>query len=140
MDGRTLLIVDPDDDARHILDVALRHAGFAPVFARSGEEAMRAARADLPALIITDLYIPVGSMRCVLQAIRRDPALRAVPVIAHTAHVAPPDLAWAHEWAVDAVIPKPVDLRRLLAAAARLAAREPPSPRPPGRSREIRGP
>ena len=52
-----MLIVDDDSDTREMYREALRAYGFEPETASSGAEAMQAARASTPAVVITDLRL-----------------------------------------------------------------------------------
>ncbi|MFG6466263.1 response regulator [Pelomonas baiyunensis] len=79
-----LLLVDDDPTAIH----TMRHllSDFPNLnFASTGEEALRLARASRPDLIVLDARMPGMDGLQVYDAMRRDPDLRAVPVIMATA-------------------------------------------------------
>jgi CheY-like chemotaxis protein len=81
-----ILLVDDYEDALDIYGVYLQHTGFDVVFGRNGEEAVAAARAYRPDLILLDLRMPVMSGTDALHALRGDPTFASVPIVALTAH------------------------------------------------------
>jgi CheY-like chemotaxis protein len=56
-EGRSVLIVDDDLDTREMYGEYLRALGLRPVMAASGAEALRAAREEPPAVVVTDLRL-----------------------------------------------------------------------------------
>jgi DNA-binding NarL/FixJ family response regulator len=55
---RPILIVDDDPQARAAIAAVLDRAGYATRLADSGEEALAAAREDVPALVVLDVCLP----------------------------------------------------------------------------------
>ena len=59
MGTQTILIVEDEEPLQELLRYNLSHAGYQPVSARSGKEALeRAGPATRPALILLDLMLP----------------------------------------------------------------------------------
>jgi DNA-binding NarL/FixJ family response regulator len=58
--GDTVLIADPEEAARDLLAGVLRNAGYVPLEASAGDEALELARANAPAAAI--LEIPLGGL------------------------------------------------------------------------------
>jgi two-component system nitrate/nitrite response regulator NarL len=56
--GDTVLIADPEDVARDLLSGVLRNAGYEPLEAASGDEALELARAKAPAAAILEIPLP----------------------------------------------------------------------------------
>jgi CheY-like chemotaxis protein len=56
--GRTILVVDDDPVIRSAIRTILGDAGYATREADSGAEALRAARAEAPALVLLDVNLP----------------------------------------------------------------------------------
>jgi CheY-like chemotaxis protein len=106
-----VLIVDDDASLRETLLESLQQLGFVTLAAASGAGALRLARERSPRLIVLDLTVPGRSGWPFLEHRRRDPRLRDIPVIAISA--SPQDVSTRD---VQAVLPKPLDERRLVAA------------------------
>ncbi len=109
----TVLVVDDDPDIRESLRVLLEDEGFAVREAGDGAAAVVAMTAEEPCFVILDLMMPVMDGWEVAGRMHADPRLAAIPVCVVTA---------TPEWApADAacVLPKPVDVRRLLALVHR---------------------
>ena len=84
---RTVLIADDDPDVLRLLTTTLRPEGLRLLTACDGDEALRLARAERPALILLDWQMPGRDGLEVTRALREDadPALRDVPVVLITA-------------------------------------------------------
>jgi CheY-like chemotaxis protein len=81
--------------------------------ARDGVEAMEVladANAPTPDLILLDLNLPRKDGREVLQDIKRDEALKHIPVVILTTSQAEMDILRSYRLGANAVITKPVDL------------------------------
>jgi CheY-like chemotaxis protein len=112
---RPVLLVDDDEPIRRPLKELLEAEGYSVVTAANGRDALLALRTmEPPGVILLDLMMPVMSGGQLLDALRADPALHAIPVIILS--------AWLHRWTsrmVDSghmqVLPKPIDTDRLLA-------------------------
>ncbi|HET9171665.1 MAG TPA: response regulator [Actinospica sp.] len=91
--------------------------------ARDGEEALdflyrrgRHADAVRPDLILLDLNLPKYDGREVLQVIKNDEDLAAVPVVVLTTSAAEEDVLRSYRLHANAYVTKPVDLDRFVAA------------------------
>ncbi|PRP95408.1 Sensory/regulatory protein RpfC [Enhygromyxa salina] len=80
-----VLVVDDDADARELLCRAVLEAGWHVQEAQNGLIALAAMRAHKPRLVLLDLMMPQIDGFEVLEQLRADPALRAVPVVIVTA-------------------------------------------------------
>ena len=94
--------------------------GYRVAAARSGQEAIDAARAEPPALILMDLQMPGINGADALRILRTDQALAATPIVAFTAHALKPERIEALRAGFDEVIPKPCLPEQLMAAVERL--------------------
>ncbi len=79
--GRTALIVDDDRDARDLLERLAVRMNYATVVASNGAEALEIARISRPDLILLDLHMPVMDGWTVLEKLRADAELSAIPTI-----------------------------------------------------------
>jgi len=105
--GPLILLVDDYDDALEIYGTYLTFHGYRVEIARNGEEAVAAAQAIKPALVLMDLRMPVLDGTSALRRMRADPDLAGVPVLALTAHALEEERVTALAEGFDAVIAKP---------------------------------
>jgi CheY-like chemotaxis protein/phosphoribosyl 1,2-cyclic phosphodiesterase len=83
----TILVADDDPTIVRMLTLALEQDGFRVVTANDGENALRLARLERPALILLDWQMPGADGMEVTRVLRNDadPALRDVPLVLITA-------------------------------------------------------
>jgi DNA-binding response OmpR family regulator len=67
-----ILVVDDDDGFRELIVAVLDQCGYAPVEASTGEEALEAASAAPPALVVLDVHLPGISGYEVCRALREE--------------------------------------------------------------------
>ena len=82
--SRTVLVVEDQEDNRHILTVYLEHVGYRVISAVNGAEGVAVAQAERPDLILMDISMPVLDGYEALRELRGDPLLRSTPVVALT--------------------------------------------------------
>jgi CheY-like chemotaxis protein len=114
-----VLIVDDEEEARESLRDVVELMGCSALLAASAKEALALLAESQPCLMLVDLMMPDMTGAQLLEAMKRDPALRTVPVVISTS---------APERAPRGVplLPKPIDIdalcgmiRRLCPCAAR---------------------
>ena len=79
--GDRVLVVEDEDDGFEALSAYLQSAGYVPIRARSGEEALKLARATRPLAITLDLVLPGMEGWSVLRELKSDPLTVDIPVI-----------------------------------------------------------
>lgn len=79
--SNTVLVVDDDRTVRDLMRHFLAREGLDVVTARDGEEALRMARDVNPAIITLDVLMPGLDGWSVLQALKLDAKLAAIPVV-----------------------------------------------------------
>jgi len=84
-DSRPILIVDDEPDLRDLLELNLLREGFRVVTAGDGAEALKAAAAHRPSLIVLDLMLPDVSGTELCRRFRSDASLVDTPIIMLTA-------------------------------------------------------
>ena len=104
MPATRVLVAEDYDDARDIMTMILQSAGYEVCEARDGLEALDKARAKKPAVIVMDMFMPNMDGLTATRALRDEPELRRIPVIAQTAQ--PSVLSGSREL-FDAVLAKP---------------------------------
>jgi two-component system cell cycle response regulator DivK len=85
MTAKTVLVVEDNELNMKLFNDLLEAHGYAVIQARTGPEALSAARRRRPDLILMDIQLPEISGLQVTQEILKDPGLADVPVIAVTA-------------------------------------------------------
>jgi CheY-like chemotaxis protein len=77
----TVLLVEDSPVQKLANEQILIRAGYLVLMASNGEDALRLAREARPDLVLLDMILPKLSGLEVLQALKRDPATAAIPVI-----------------------------------------------------------
>ena len=77
----TVLVVDDDPVILRLLEVTFELEGFVVLLAHDGAEGIKAARAQRPDLVITDLLMPGVSGPDVVAALKGDDATQGIPII-----------------------------------------------------------
>jgi DNA-binding response OmpR family regulator len=78
---KILLAIDDDPEVLRLLRDSLTGTGYAMIGASSGEEGLALARKLKPSVITLDIMMPHRDGWSVLQALKSDPEVRAIPVI-----------------------------------------------------------
>ncbi|MFZ5896716.1 MAG: ATP-binding protein [Myxococcota bacterium] len=102
-----MLVVDDREANREVLRALLESAGIEVVEAENGRVALAKLRAQPTSLVWLDLKMPELDGFATLQAIRAEPALQTLPVVAITASAVDVDEARASELGFDALVVKP---------------------------------
>jgi signal transduction histidine kinase/DNA-binding response OmpR family regulator/ligand-binding sensor domain-containing protein len=79
--GERILVVEDEDQAYDTISAYLQSAGYVPIRARSGEEALKLARVMRPRAITLDLVLPGIEGWQVLKSLKADSATCDLPVI-----------------------------------------------------------
>lgn len=125
-----VLLVEDDASIRRFVEMALEEEPLHLVQAESVAAALRALREQGPfRLVFTDLMLPDGSGRDVLQALKAEPALRAgARVAVFSAGLSAETRASLATLGVDDIIAKPASLAQLLQCAQAALAPDPAAP------------
>jgi DNA-binding response OmpR family regulator len=110
---RTVLIVDDDAPSRTVLEIVCGSRGHAVIEAASGADALDAATRLRPDLVLLDVSLPDMSGLEVCSRMRR--AGIAIPIVMLSGHADPQDVARGLSNGADAYIPKPYELREVMA-------------------------
>lgn len=114
-DQPLILIVDDEADLRDLLAYNLLRAGFEPLTAVDGADALRIVASRLPSLVLLDQMMPRLSGTDVLARWRREPRTATMPVIMLTARDADADQVAGLNVGADDYITKPFSMPVLLA-------------------------
>ena len=109
-----ILIVEDNEMNRDMLSRRLERRGFTVVMAVDGQQGVEFTRSEKPDLVLMDMSLPVMDGWTATRAIKADPALASIPVIALTAHAMESDREKAMVAGCDDYDTKPIELPRLL--------------------------
>jgi CheY-like chemotaxis protein len=82
--ARHVLLVDDDPALLSVMTRQIAREGIEVRTATTGEEAIRAAEAEPPTLIVLDVGLPERDGFDVVDAMRQRPQLRGIPVLVYT--------------------------------------------------------
>ena len=120
--AQRVLVVEDNDLNRKLFCDVLRASGFEVEPVADGELVLNAARAFAPDLVLMDIQLPNVSGLDLIAAIKRDPSLASVPVLAVTAYAGKGDEERIREAGAADYLSKPVSIGPFLAAVRRLLA------------------
>ncbi|MFB3893485.1 MAG: response regulator [Phycisphaerae bacterium] len=130
MARKRIIVVEDEPDMAGLIANRLRREGYAAEVAHDGREALEMIRADVPALVVLDIMLPVLSGTEVLRELRKDPRTATLPVVMLTAKSAETDVVKGLGLGADDYVTKPFSLPVLVArltAVLRRAAAAPPA-------------
>jgi DNA-binding response OmpR family regulator len=109
-----ILVVDDEPEAVELVEFNLKQAGFDVTTAADGREALKKAKAQLPALVVLDLMLPEVDGLEVCKLLRRDGATAKIPILMLTAKAAEIDRVLGLELGADDYVTKPFSPRELV--------------------------
>ena len=121
--GGYVLIVEDSPTQAVQLEEVLRTHGYETHAVTDGREALEALRRRRPALVLSDIRMPVMDGFQLCQAIKQDPDLCGIPVILLTALSTPQDVLSALNAGADFHVPKPYQYDYLVARIGETLAR-----------------
>ncbi len=115
MEPKRILVADDETHILHVVSLKLRNAGYDVVTARDGQEALEAALAQPPDLIITDYHMPQLSGLELCQRLKLEPSTSRIPAIMLTARGYDLEPADTKSSGILRTLSKPFSPRQLLA-------------------------
>ncbi|HEX4084884.1 MAG TPA: response regulator [Chthoniobacteraceae bacterium] len=112
--GEKILIAEDEADVQELVSLHLRNAGFVPVNAENGPEAIRRAREESPSLIVLDIMLAGMNGLEVCRLLKADMVTTRIPVIMLTAKAEEPDRIVGLELGADDYMTKPFSPRELV--------------------------
>ena len=109
MMSRCVLVVDDNVDTANSIAMILRHAGHDVHVAHDGLKALEMARQIRPEFVFLDLGLPALDGFEVARALRREPGLQGVRIIAITGYGQEADRRKGQDAGIDQHLLKPVD-------------------------------
>jgi len=121
-----ILVIEDNEWSRDMLARRLSRRGYQVLVAADGKRGIVMTREQKPDLILMDMSLPEMDGWEATRRLKSDPATRAIPIVALTAHAMASDRQKAMDAGCDDYHTKPVDFENLvrslesfLAAAAR---------------------
>ncbi|CAG1066814.1 Alkaline phosphatase synthesis transcriptional regulatory protein PhoP [uncultured bacterium] len=125
-----ILVVDDEPDILNLLEYNLRRAGFQALLAKDGPEAIEAARANRPDLVLLDIMLPDMEGTEVLRRLKSTEATASIPVIMLTAKGEEVDKIVGFELGAEDYITKPFSPRELILRVKAVLKRTAEKPEP----------
>jgi two-component system, cell cycle response regulator DivK len=116
MAGELILIVEDNEKNRKLERDVLQFHGYQIMEAVTAEDGLRLAGERPPALVLMDIQLPGMSGIEALAALRADPVLRAIPVIAVTASAMTHDRQKILAAGFDGYQSKPISVKDFVSA------------------------
>ena len=118
--GRTILVVDDNEDAAEVLAAGLEMLGHKTRVAHDGPEALRVMADFKPELALLDIGLPVMDGYELARRLRQEPSLAHTRLVAVTGYGQDSDRQRSKEAGFDAHLVKPIQLPELAALIKKL--------------------
>ncbi len=118
--AKRILVVEDNDLNRKLFCDLLKANGFAVEPVADGREAIERARSFVPNLVIMDIQLPNVSGLELIEALKGDPELRSIPVLAVTAYAGKGDEERIRDAGAEGYLAKPVSITPFMAAVRQL--------------------
>ncbi|MCA0453589.1 MAG: response regulator [Chloroflexi bacterium] len=122
MNNRRILVVEDNRDNMTLITDILEAADYTVISADDGQQGVSLAASEQPNLILMDLSLPIMDGWTATREIKRNVALRNIPIIALTAHAMSGDREQALNAGCDDYVTKPINVAELLIKITKLLA------------------
>ena len=127
MAGELILVVEDNEKNRKLVRDVLVVKGYRLLETETGEDGLRLAREQHPALILMDIQLPGIDGIETLRRLRADPGTAAIPVVAVTASAMTQDRQKIMVAGFDGYQAKPISIRPFLELVREVLDRGPRS-------------
>jgi DNA-binding response OmpR family regulator len=114
LSGNVILVVDDDEDLLQTLTIGVRTAGYRPVVAADGMQAVMMAQRHNPDLVVLDMRMPAGDGLSVMDKLSRSTKTMNIPIIVMTAYDNDATRQQAIGMGAINYLPKPFEVEDLL--------------------------
>jgi two-component system, cell cycle response regulator DivK len=125
--GQKILVVEDNELNLKLFCDLLRAHGYEAEPVRDGREAVERARAFIPELVIMDIQMPYISGLELIEQLKADEELKAIPIMAVTAYAAKGDEERIRDAGAEAYVAKPISVMKFIEAVGALLAPPPPA-------------
>ena len=112
--AKKVLVVEDNDLNRKLFCDLLRAHDYVAEPLADGREALAAAQAQSPDLIIMDIQMPHVSGLDLIGALKRDDTLKSIPIMAVTAYAAKGDEERIREAGAESYVSKPISVMKFV--------------------------
>ncbi|MDQ7825748.1 MAG: response regulator [Candidatus Eremiobacteraeota bacterium] len=106
---KKVLVIEDNEQNLYLVTFILEKSGYEVVQARDGNEGIRLASQVIPDMILLDIQLPGMDGYEVAQALRADPALAEIPIVAVTSYAMVGDRERALEAGCSGYVEKPIN-------------------------------
>jgi CheY-like chemotaxis protein len=110
--SKKILIVGHDQSMRQMLKWVMEDAGYRPLIARDGREALHILQHHIPHLVLSDLVLPFVDGWQLYATMRHHPTYASIPFIAMSG--LPPPHQKEHALVPNVIVKKPFDIWALI--------------------------
>ena len=107
--NKTILMIEDNEQNRYLATFLLEKHGYAVVSAADGLKGIELAETLLPAMILLDIQLPGMDGYAVARTLRKNPALRHIPIVAVTSYAMEGDREKTIAAGCTGYIEKPID-------------------------------
>ena len=107
--SRRILIIEDNEQNLYLVRFLLEKNGFEVAEARDGQAGLDYVKSRVPDAILLDIQLPEMDGYAVARALRQNPDLKRVPIVAVTSYAMVGDRERALEAGCNAYIEKPID-------------------------------
>ena len=126
--GQKILVVEDNELNLKLFCDLLRAHGYQAEPVRDGREALAKAREFTPDLIVMDIQMPYISGLELIEQMKADEGLQAIPIMAVTAYAARGDEERIRDAGAEGYVSKPISVMRFVEAVAGLLKEREPVP------------
>lgn len=116
---RTILLIEDNDQNRYMTTFLLERHGYEVVSAADGPTGIEQASKIQPSLILLDIQLPQMDGYAVARALRQNPALEGVPIVAVTSYAMVGDRENILAAGCDGYLEKPINPETFVAEIER---------------------
>ena len=109
-----ILIADDDAEMLETLASMLEAEGYQVIRAENGQQAVELARKELPALVMSDIHMPVMDGLAACKAIKTDKVTKGIPVVMLTVEGSINEIQQAISYGAKTYITKPSSKAEIL--------------------------
>lgn len=107
--NKRILLIEDNEQNRYLASFLLQAKGWEVVHAADGPSGVELCSQINPALILLDIQLPGMDGYAVARALRADPRLAAIPIVAVTSYAMPGDRERCMAAGCNGYIEKPID-------------------------------